>query len=132
MPKEGEEGCEGTNLFSKLPEGFAQAFLEDVVSRTSPVDACRLSVVAKSFQSAAESDVVWERFLPSDYQQFFCRADDLPDISFASKKDLYLFLIGNPLLIDANTKVILFLLQVFVINRHYVSNDILHGVELWL
>lgn len=104
MSKEGEEGCEGTNLFSKLPEGFAQAFMEEVVSGTSPVDACRLSVVAKSFRSAAESDVVWERFLPSDYQQFFSRADTLPDISFASKKDLYLFLIGNPLLIDANTK----------------------------
>ncbi|KAL8092769.1 uncharacterized protein LOC141688807 [Apium graveolens] len=103
MPK-GEEGCEDANLFSKLPEGFAQAFLEEVVSRTSPVDACRLSVVAKSFLSAAESDVVWEKLLPSDYRNFLCRADDLPDISFASKKDLYLFLIGNPLLIDDNTK----------------------------
>ncbi|KAL8092768.1 uncharacterized protein LOC141692772 [Apium graveolens] len=103
MPKEGEEGCED-NLFRKLPEGFAQAFLEEVVSRTSPVDACRLSVISKSFQSAAESDVVWEKLLPSDYRNFLCRADDLPDISFASKKDLYLFLIGNPLLIDANTK----------------------------
>ncbi|KAL8092760.1 hypothetical protein AgCh_034858 [Apium graveolens] len=57
MPKEGEEGCESTNLFSNLPEAFAQAFLEEVVSRTSPVDACRLSVVAKSFLSAAESDI---------------------------------------------------------------------------
>lgn len=116
MYKEGEEGCEDTNLFSKLPEGFAQAFMEEVVSRTSPVDACRLSLVAKSFRSAAESDAVWKRFLPSDYQQYLCHADSLPDISFASKKDLYLFLTGNPLPIEANTKVILFS----------------YGVGLWL
>ncbi|KAL8092763.1 uncharacterized protein LOC141693050 [Apium graveolens] len=104
MSKEREEGCEDTDLFSKLPEGLAQAFMEEIVSRTSPVDACRLLAVSKRFRSAAESDVVWERFLPSDYQQFFSRADSHLDISFATKKELYLFLIGNPLLLDGNTK----------------------------
>ncbi|KAK1356063.1 hypothetical protein POM88_049319 [Heracleum sosnowskyi] len=109
MSKEGEEGWEDTNLFNKLPEGFGQAFMEEVVSRTSPVDACQLSVVAKNFRSAAESDAVWERLLPNDYQQFLCQGDFFPDISFASKKDLFLFLTGNPLPIDANTKIIFWL-----------------------
>ncbi|KAK1380768.1 hypothetical protein POM88_027512 [Heracleum sosnowskyi] len=95
MSKEGEEGCEDTNLFSKLPEEFGQAFMEEVVSRMNPVNACRLSVVAKSFQSAAESDAVWERLLPNDYEEILCRVDSLPDIYFASKKDLYLFLIDK-------------------------------------
>ncbi|KAK1380603.1 Phloem protein [Heracleum sosnowskyi] len=83
--------------------------MEEVVSRMNPVDACRLSVVAKSFRSAAESDAVWERLLPNDYEEILCRVDSLPDIYFASKKDLYLFLIGNPLLIDANTKIFFWL-----------------------
>ncbi|XP_017249366.1 putative F-box protein PP2-B12 isoform X2 [Daucus carota subsp. sativus] len=104
MSNEGEEGGDDTNLFSKLPEGL----MEQVVSHTSPVDACRLSVVSKSFRSAAGSDAVWERLLPNDYQQYLCRTDFLPCISFASKKDLYLFLTGNPL-IDANTKSFFFL-----------------------
>lgn len=37
-----------------------------ILSDTTPADACRLSVVSKLFHSAAESDAVWRRFIPSD------------------------------------------------------------------
>lgn len=44
-----------------------QELIEDIVSRTSPVDVCgSLSIVSRKFCSAAKSDHVWERFLPAD------------------------------------------------------------------
>nr|XP_017230904.1 PREDICTED: putative F-box protein PP2-B12 isoform X1 [Daucus carota subsp. sativus] len=87
------------DLFGKLPEEI----IEEVVSLIGPMEACRLSVVCKRFLSAAESNTVWERFLPSDYQQFLDRADSLPNIKFAHKKDVFLFLIGNHVIFDGNT-----------------------------
>ncbi|KAI8539461.1 hypothetical protein RHMOL_Rhmol09G0184800 [Rhododendron molle] len=83
--------------------------IADVVSLTSPQDACRLAVVGSTFKSAAESDAVWERFLPSHYKDIITRAVDFPNLtpsssSFASKKQLYLWLSDHPLLIDQGTK----------------------------
>lgn len=46
-----------------LPESCVAVIL----SLTSPADACKSSLVSSTFQSASESDSVWERFLPSDY-----------------------------------------------------------------
>uniref|UniRef100_A0A5B6Z146 Putative F-box protein PP2-B10-like n=1 Tax=Davidia involucrata TaxID=16924 RepID=A0A5B6Z146_DAVIN len=87
--------------FSILPEGC----IANVLSLTSPRDACRLSLVASSFRSAAESDAVWERFLPSDYHDILARArDSPPSVSFSSKKELYLGLCDQPLIIDKGTK----------------------------
>ncbi|XP_063937937.1 putative F-box protein PP2-B12 isoform X2 [Daucus carota subsp. sativus] len=71
------------------------------------MEACRLSAVCKRFLSAAESDLVWDRFLPSDYRQLRDRADALPNMKFAHKKDLFLFLIGNHVSMDGNTMVML-------------------------
>ncbi|KAF7131510.1 hypothetical protein RHSIM_Rhsim09G0130600 [Rhododendron simsii] len=69
-----------------------------------------LAVVGSTFKSAAESDAVWERFLPSQYKDIITRAVDFPNLtrssssSFASKKQLYLWLSDHPLLIDQGTK----------------------------
>ncbi|KAL1810431.1 hypothetical protein ACET3Z_027421 [Daucus carota] len=93
------EGHDHIDLFEKLP----QECIEEVVWRVGPMEACRLSAVCKRFQSAAESDLVWDRFLPSDYQQLRDRADALPNMKFAHKKDLFLFLIGNHVSMDGNT-----------------------------
>ncbi|KAG5532816.1 hypothetical protein RHGRI_027190 [Rhododendron griersonianum] len=89
-----------------LPEGC----IANVASLTSPQDACRLAVVGSTFKSAAESDAVWERFLPSHYRDIITRAVDFPNLtpsssSFASKKQLYLWLSDHPLLIDQGTKI---------------------------
>ncbi|KAL7209688.1 hypothetical protein ACSBR1_031282 [Camellia fascicularis] len=49
-------------------------------------------------KSAADSDTVRERFLPSDYRQIISRSVSLPD--FSTKKQLYFTLCHSPILID--------------------------------
>ncbi|KAK2650781.1 hypothetical protein Ddye_018270 [Dipteronia dyeriana] len=46
-----------------LPVGCIAA----VISFTSPRDACRLACVSTTFRTAADSDVVWECFLPPEH-----------------------------------------------------------------
>ncbi|XP_057982262.1 uncharacterized protein LOC131167477 [Malania oleifera] len=98
---EEENESEGLDWLS-LPEGC----IGNIISLTSPRDACRLSVVSSAFRSAADSDAVWERFLPSDYPAIISRScspsSPLGDIS--SKKELYFRLCDSPLLIDDGTK----------------------------
>ncbi|KAI3448624.1 hypothetical protein Pfo_005289 [Paulownia fortunei] len=91
--------------------GDIYALPEDCIAKalslTSPKDACRLSAVASTFRSASESDTVWDRFLPSDYRDIISRAVDGPDsllAKFHSKKDLYLHLCDQPILIDGGRK----------------------------
>ncbi|CAA0815576.1 F-box protein [Striga hermonthica] len=77
-----------------------------VLSLTSPKDACRLSAVVSTFGSASRSDVVWGRFLPSDYREVIAAVND-PDpllSRFRSLKDLYLYLSDHPILIDGGRK----------------------------
>ncbi|WMV51348.1 hypothetical protein MTR67_044733 [Solanum verrucosum] len=75
----------------------------EILALTSPLDVCRISQVSKSLKSAADSDSVWERFLPSDYQSIIS-ASLTPVPDFASKKDLFVYLCHHPLLIDAGRK----------------------------
>ncbi|KAL2941200.1 putative F-box protein PP2-B12 [Bienertia sinuspersici] len=85
--------------FYVLPEGCIAA----VVSFTGPRDACRFSSISKVFKSAADSDAVWEHFLPSDYRDILARSSDGSALSLLdslSKKDLFLRLADTPLLID--------------------------------
>ncbi|MBA0852647.1 hypothetical protein Goshw_007987 [Gossypium schwendimanii] len=76
-----------------------QDCIATVISFTSPQDACRLSLVSATFKSASESDAVWESFLPSDHQ-----ASIPSSLSFSSKKELYLSLCENHILIDGGRK----------------------------
>ncbi|CAI9768989.1 unnamed protein product [Fraxinus pennsylvanica] len=92
--------CSG---FHALPE----ACIANALSLTSPKDACRLSSVSSMFSSAAGSDAVWERFLPSDYRDIISRSIDGADSilsEFRSKKELYFHLCQVPILIDSGTK----------------------------
>ncbi|XWS42924.1 hypothetical protein CRYUN_Cryun16bG0055500 [Craigia yunnanensis] len=93
---EGKGGIScGTLDFNALP----QDCIAVVLSFTSPRDACRLSLVSTLFKSTSESDAVWESFLPSEYQ------DIIPSsLYFSSKKELYLSLCANPILIDGGRK----------------------------
>ncbi|KAI9195013.1 hypothetical protein LWI28_010855 [Acer negundo] len=79
-----------------LPEGC----IANVISFTTPRDACRLAYVSTTFKSAADSDVVWDRFLPSDYLSAISDSASSPTSSLLSKKDLYLHACHNPLLIN--------------------------------
>ncbi|XP_030933937.1 F-box protein At2g02240-like [Quercus lobata] len=87
---------------SVLPEGC----ISDIVSLTSPKDACRLCAVSHIFHAAAESNAVWERFLPSDYQAIIARSSSSSSdiLNFSSKKKIYLSLSDNPILIDDSKK----------------------------
>ncbi|KAF9681536.1 hypothetical protein SADUNF_Sadunf05G0011800 [Salix dunnii] len=84
---------EGVMQFRKLPEGCVSTIL----SFTSPQDACKSSLVSTIFESAAESGIVWERFLPVDYQDIVSKSRVC--FKFSSKKELFLHLC-NSLLID--------------------------------
>ncbi|CAI9117841.1 OLC1v1019326C1 [Oldenlandia corymbosa var. corymbosa] len=83
------------SIFSFLPEGCIAA----IIALTSPRDACRASMVSRVFKSASESDSVWERFLPSDYQEIISKSV-VPLPNYATKKDLFFNLCHFPILID--------------------------------
>nr|ACJ84267.1 unknown [Medicago truncatula] len=93
-----EEGVE----FHDLPEGC----IENVLSFTTPRDVARLSLVSSTFRSAAESDSVWDKFLPSDYHSIISKSDAEIDnsLSVLPKKDLYVNLTQKPLLIENGKK----------------------------
>ncbi|KAF2288277.1 hypothetical protein GH714_005768 [Hevea brasiliensis] len=83
--------------FNRLPEDCVSTIL----SFTSPLDVCRSSSVSTSFQSAADSDIVWESFLPSDYSNIVPRS--VVHLKFSSKKELFVRLC-DPIIIDGGRK----------------------------
>ncbi|KEH33690.1 putative phloem protein [Medicago truncatula] len=83
-------------LLEELPEGC----IATILSCTTPVDACRLSILSKSFRSAADSDTVWDRFLISD--SIILQSPSLANTF--TKKDLYMALSDRPIIIDQGTK----------------------------
>ncbi|KAF4347319.1 hypothetical protein G4B88_030257 [Cannabis sativa] len=71
-----------------------------IISLTTPRDACRSSLVSPLFRSVADSDVVWQKFLPSDYQNLICQSVVFRQTTtITSKKSLYFHLSSNPTLI---------------------------------
>ncbi|CAA0822317.1 F-box protein PP2-B15 [Striga hermonthica] len=77
--------------------------LSHVISLTcSPRDACRSSTVCGVFRGAADSDLTWDKLLPSDYREIISRSVCPPE--FDSKKDLFVKLSSAPLLIDGGRK----------------------------
>ncbi|XP_059665668.1 F-box protein PP2-B10-like [Cornus florida] len=82
--------------FSVLPEDC----VTKVLSFTTPRDVCRLTLVASTVMYTADSDPVWETFLPEDYHDIVSQFQ----LVFSSKKELYFQLCNRPLLIDGGTK----------------------------
>ena len=103
--KEGKRNCTPGGVdISVLPEER----ISNIIALTSPKDACRACAVSPTFRAAAESKAVWERFLRSDYQAIIARSSSSSDcLNLSSKKQLYLSLSDNPLLIDDSNKVLL-------------------------
>ncbi|KAM0040456.1 putative phloem protein [Helianthus debilis subsp. tardiflorus] len=73
---------------SMLPEDC----ISIVLSLTSPPDASRFMLVSSLLWSAAESDIVWDRFLPSDLPRILSRSHTQLNVS--SKKELFFQLCG--------------------------------------
>ncbi|AES61146.1 putative phloem protein [Medicago truncatula] len=89
---------EEKSTIEALPEGC----IAKILSHTTPVDSCRLSLVSNSFCSAAESDIVWDRFLPSDLISIVSDSQSASSLftTSPSKKSLYLTLSDHPILIN--------------------------------
>ncbi|KAL7591113.1 hypothetical protein Lser_V15G33982 [Lactuca serriola] len=85
------------NRLNMLPEDCVSTIL----SLTSPADACRVILASSSLRSAAESDIVWGRFLPSDLAYILSRTHS--QINFSSMKELY-FQLCDSVLIDGGRK----------------------------
>ncbi|CAJ1960763.1 unnamed protein product [Sphenostylis stenocarpa] len=75
-----------------------------ILSFTSPQDACRSSLVSSIVQSMADSDTVWEKFLPFNYQEIVSRLVS-PSLPCSSNKELFL-LLCNPRPIDDGNKML--------------------------
>ncbi|XP_058780606.1 putative F-box protein PP2-B12 [Vicia villosa] len=87
--------------FETLPEGC----IATILSHTTPIDACRLSLVSKTFRSAADSDTVWNKFLQSDtpfMNYIFSHSSTLANLP--TKKALYMSLCDCPLIIRYGQK----------------------------
>ena len=99
---------DGPPLVAELSE-LAEGCISNIVSLTSPKDACRVCAVSHIFRAAAESNAVWEKFLPSDYQAIVARSSSSSSdsLNLTSKKQIYLSLSDNPILIDDSKKVLL-------------------------
>ncbi|XP_061354305.1 F-box protein At2g02240-like [Gastrolobium bilobum] len=91
--------------FQALPEGCIAHILSYI---DIPADLCRLSLVCWAFCSAAESDAIWDRFIPSDLVSIISRSHSESSSSLlatsSSKKALYLTLSDHPIIIDHGTK----------------------------
>nr|GEX27482.1 hypothetical protein [Tanacetum cinerariifolium] len=81
----------------RLPEDC----ITHIISFGSPRDACRSMALASIFKNAAESEVLWDKFLPHDYQEILSKS--VCPITYKSKKELF-YKLSKPLLIDGGLK----------------------------
>lgn len=74
-----------------------------IMSLTSPQDVCRSAFVSSLIRYMADSDTVWEKFLPSNHEEILSRL--VSPLAYSSKKEL-LSRLSKPQLIDGGRKVI--------------------------
>ncbi|MED6156425.1 hypothetical protein PIB30_014391 [Stylosanthes scabra] len=74
-----------------------------ILSFATPQEACSLCLVSRMVQSMADSDTVWEKFLPLDYGEIVSRIVAPPSMPCSSKKDLFVTLC-TPQIIDHGNK----------------------------
>ncbi|XP_065847698.1 F-box protein At2g02240-like [Euphorbia lathyris] len=96
----GGENGGGRNILD-----LAEDIVANIFSSTSPRDSCRLSTVSSKFRDLLQSDAVWNRFLPSEFQSIISKSSDSPLLNrCCSKKQLYLSLCDNPIVIEDGRK----------------------------
>lgn len=69
-----------------------------ILSFTSPLDTCTASCVSTDFKSAADSDELWNKFLPSDIDRILNRS--VSPLNYTTKRRLYFLLCDSPILLD--------------------------------
>ena len=111
-----EEESEGIIYLSSMPEGV----VANILSLTTPSDACRSSAVSGTFHAAAQSDILWNNFLPIDWESLVSRRKT-SDLKFdpisSSKKEIFFSLCDCPLLIDDGNKVTFLIPLIFLIRN---------------
>ncbi|KAF8117021.1 hypothetical protein N665_0012s0036 [Sinapis alba] len=93
----GEINVADWSPFNTLPEDC----ISNIVSFTSPRDACVFAAVSKTFESAVKSDIIWEKFLPPEYTSMIP-----PSLASSSKMVIYFSLCNNPVLIEDGKKCV--------------------------
>lgn len=93
-----EEGSSELGIWDLPKDCIAEIF-----SLTTPRDACRCSAASSEWHTAADLDDVWERFLPSNWEDMISRL--VPPVEFSSLKAIYFHLCHSPILFDQGTKV---------------------------
>ncbi|XP_062084870.1 F-box protein PP2-B15-like [Humulus lupulus] len=73
-----------------------------ILSLTSPQDACRSSLASSCVRAMADSDSLWDHFLPSDYKEILSRL--VFPVVYSSNKELF-FRLCSPCLIDGGKKI---------------------------
>ncbi|XP_006291389.2 F-box protein PP2-B1 [Capsella rubella] len=81
--------------FDTLPEDC----ISKVISHTSPRDACVAASVSKAVKSAAQSDLVWETFLPMEYSSLVPQP-----ATHSSKKEIFISLAHDSVLSEDGKK----------------------------
>ncbi|KAL2325559.1 hypothetical protein Fmac_024617 [Flemingia macrophylla] len=81
-------------------ERLSEDCVSKILSYTSPLDACRFSMVSSSLRSAADSDLLWLSFFPSDHTHILSRALNPLTLVNSSYKHLFRSLC-HPLLLDS-------------------------------
>ncbi|KAM5561113.1 F-box protein PP2-B15-like [Rosa sericea] len=89
-------------MYTMSLEDLPQDCFEQILSLTSPGDACRSSLVSSSIRAMADKDSLWGMFLPSDYSAILSRL--VTPIPYSSNKDLFIRLC-RPNLIDCGKKM---------------------------
>lgn len=107
--------------FDSLPEDC----IANIISFTNPRDACVAATVSKTFESAVKSDIIWEKFLPAEYESLIP-----PSRSFSSKKELYFSLCNDPVLIDDDKKVAKLMNNDLFVG--FGNNDLSHRLQISL
>lgn len=71
-----------------------------IISLTSPRDACRMALLSHAFNSIADSDAVWQMFLPLDCVHIISISSSPTSLLSLTKKDLYFSLCYHPIVIN--------------------------------
>ncbi|WJX19181.1 hypothetical protein P8452_08898 [Trifolium repens] len=87
--------------FEDLPEPC----IATILSHTTPIDTCRLSLVSKIFHSASNSNAVWNQFLPYDSNLINSIISRFPSLAnLPSKKALFRAISDRHIIIDDGKK----------------------------
>ena len=115
---EESDEAEAVNMLKVLPVDC----IAKVLSLTTPADACRSSLVSTSFKSVAESNAVWDCFVPPESDYLFNNSSSSSSSSslpVSSKKELFLYLCDHPLLIQDGKLVIFFYVIILLIHSFF-------------